>query len=96
MEEIVAIGQMIERAISDRKHQIIRAFQAALNPLAEEIVENDSLTEAMIYNTAYLIHWDEEETFSAQVEILDQQFDRRLKIRYNDFTAPYNFAQLNR
>ncbi|NJR50374.1 MAG: GvpL/GvpF family gas vesicle protein [Leptolyngbyaceae cyanobacterium CSU_1_3] len=96
MEEIVAIGQTIERAISDRKRQIIAAFQTALNPLAEEVVENDSLTEAMIYNAAYLIRWDEEATFSAQVEALDQQFDRRLKIRYNDFTAPYNFAQLSR
>jgi Gas vesicle synthesis protein GvpL/GvpF len=96
MEEIVSIGQSIERAMSDRKRNVIQAFQDALNPLAEAVVENDSLTEAMIYNTAYLIHWDEEANFSAQVEALDQQFDQRLKIRYNDFTAPYNFAQLER
>ncbi len=96
MEEIVSIGQSIEKAMSDRKRNVIQAFQDVLNPLAEEVVENDSLTEAMIYNTAYLIHWDEEASFSAQVEALDQQFDQRLKIRYNDFTAPYNFAQLDR
>ncbi|KAM3092788.1 GvpL/GvpF family gas vesicle protein [Phormidesmis sp. 146-35] len=96
MEEIVSIGQLIEKAMSDRKRTVIQAFQDALNPLAEAVVENDSLTEAMIYNTAYLICWDDEATFSAQVEALDQQFDQRLKIRYNDFTAPYNFAQLDR
>ncbi len=96
MDEIVAIGQAIERAMSDRKRQIIEAFQSSLNSLAVEVVENDLLTEAMIYNAAYLIHWDEEATFSAQVEALDQQFDQRLKIRYNDFTAPYNFAQFER
>lgn len=96
MEEIVSIGQLIEKAMSDRKRNVIQAFQDALNPLAEEVVENDSLTEAMIYNTAYLICWDEEANFGAQVEALDQQFDQRLKIRYNDFTAPYNFAQLDR
>lgn len=95
MEEIVSIGQMIEQAMNDRKRQIIQAFQSALNPLAEEVVENDSLTEAMIYNAAYLIPWNEEANFSAHVEALDQQFEQRLKIRYNDFTAPYNFAQLN-
>lgn len=96
MDEIVAIGQAIERAMSDRKHRIIQAFRSALNPLAAEVAENDLLTEAMIYNAAYLIYWDEEATFSAQVEALDQQFDSRLKIRYNDFTAPYNFAQFER
>jgi hypothetical protein len=96
MDEVVAIGQAIEQTMSDRKRQIIKAFQSTLNPLAVEVVENDLLTEAMIYNAAYLIHWDEEATFSAQVEALDQQFDQRLKIRYNDFTAPYNFAQFER
>jgi len=96
MDEVVAIGQAIEQTMSDRKRQIIKAFQFTLNPLAVEVVENDLLTEAMIYNAAYLIHWDEEATFSAQVEALDQQFDQRLKIRYNDFTAPYNFAQFER
>ncbi len=96
MDEVVAIGQAIEQTMSARKRQIIKAFQSTLNPLAVEVVENDLLTEAMIYNAAYLIHWDEEATFSAQVEALDQQFDQRLKIRYNDFTAPYNFAQFER
>ncbi len=96
MDEVVAIGQAIEQTMSDRKRQIIQAFQSALNPFAVEVVENDLLTDAMIYNAAYLIDWDEEATFSAQVEALDQQFDQRLKIRYNDFTAPYNFAQFER
>lgn len=93
MDEIVRIGQAIEQAMSDRKQQIVAAFQTALNALAIEIVENDALTEQMIYNAAYLIPWETETEFSQQVETLDQQFEGRLKIRYNDFTAPYNFAQ---
>lgn len=94
MDEVVLIGQAIEKAMSDRKQTIIQAFQATLNPFAIERVENDLLTEMMIYNAAYLIPWEAEAEFSQQVEALDQQFDGRLKIRYNDFTAPYNFAQL--
>jgi Gas vesicle synthesis protein GvpL/GvpF len=93
MDEVVRIGQRIEQAMSDRKQQIIQAFQTHLNPLAVETVENDAMTEAMIYNAAYLIPWETEAEFSEQVESLDQQFEGRLKIRYNDFTAPYNFAQ---
>jgi hypothetical protein len=48
----------------------------------------------MIYNAAYLIPWDDEPQFGEQVEQLDQKFDSRLKIRYNNLTAPYNFARL--
>jgi len=96
MDEVVAIGQAIEKAMGDRKQTIIQSFQAELNPLASEIVENDTLTESMIYNAAYLIPWDAESAFSHHVEALDHQFDQRLKIRYNNFTAPFNFAQLDR
>jgi hypothetical protein len=94
MEQVISIGQEIERSLQDRKDTIIAEFQKILNPLATEIVENDLLTEAMIYNAAYLIPWDSEAEFGSQVELLDRQFDGRLRIRYNNFTAPYNFAQL--
>lgn len=96
MDEVVAIGQAIERALTDRKQDIIQTFRETLNPLAGEQVENDTLTDAMIYNAAYLIPWETEPTFSTQVEALDSQFNGRLKIRYNNFTAPFNFAQLDR
>ncbi len=96
MDEVVSIGQAIERAMEARKQAIIQTFRDALNPLASERVENDTLTESMIYNAAYLISWQAEPEFSAQVEDLDRQFDGRLKIRYNNFTAPFNFAQLDR
>jgi hypothetical protein len=63
--------------------------------LAEEFVENDPMTEEMIYNAAYLIPWDSESNFSEKVEAIDQKLGDRLRIRYNNFTAPYTFAQLS-
>lgn len=95
MEQVVGIGQAIEQAMGERKQVIIDAFRNALNPLAIESVENDPLTDAMIYNAAYLIPWDAEPQFSQCIEDLDQQFENRLRIRYNNFTAPFNFAQVN-
>ncbi len=95
MDQVVSIGQAIEQAIESRKQTIINAFRQQLNSFATEVVENDMLTESMIYNAAYLIPWEVEPEFSAQVEALDQFFHGRLKIRYNNLTAPYNFAQLN-
>ena len=95
MDEIVRIGQSIEQAMGDRRDVIIHAFQAALNPQSVAVIENDPLTDAMIYNAAYLIPWDSESQFSQAVEALDAKFEDRLRIRYNNFTAPFNFAQLD-
>lgn len=96
MEEVVSIGQAIEQAMEDRKQDIIQDFQAALNPLAVDIIENDPMTDTMIYNVAYLIPWDDEDAFGEQVDRLDHQVEGRLRIRYNNFTAPFNFAQIER
>ncbi|MFB2878796.1 GvpL/GvpF family gas vesicle protein [Floridanema aerugineum] len=94
MEEVIDIGQMIEQGLSLRKQEVIQAFRNELNSLALEVVENDPMTEGMIYNTAYLIPWDAEAEFSDRVEAIDQKFADRLRIRYNNLTAPYTFAQL--
>jgi Gas vesicle synthesis protein GvpL/GvpF len=95
MDAVIKFGQAVERAMVQRRDAVINAFQDALSPLAIEQVENDALNESMIYNTAFLIDWDQEAAFSQTVDAVDATFGDRLKIRYNNFTAPYNFAQFN-
>ncbi|MBF2036557.1 MAG: GvpL/GvpF family gas vesicle protein [Leptolyngbyaceae cyanobacterium T60_A2020_046] len=95
MDEVVTIGQAIERGVAQRKEAVMDAFRVGLSPLATAVIENDPMTDAMIYNAAFLIPWDSEPQFSAVIEALDEQFEDRLRIRYNNFTAPYNFAQLD-
>ncbi|OLP17609.1 protein gvpF/L [Leptolyngbya sp. 'hensonii'] len=95
MDQVVRIGQSIEQAIQNRQDNIIQAFRTQLNPVAIEVVENAPLTETMIYNAAYLIPWDAEAEVSDRIDALDQQFGGRLRIRYNNFTAPFNFARLD-
>ena len=95
MEQVIEIGQMIEQGLQLRKDAVIDVFQAELNPLAESVVESDPMTNEMIYNAAYLIPWEAESTFGQVVEAIDRQFNDRLRIRYNNFTAPYTFTQLS-
>ena len=92
--EIIEIGKLIENGLQLRSSAVIDVFRSELNALAEEFVENEPMTEEMIYNAAYLIHWESESNFSEKVEAIDQKFGDRLRIRYNNFTAPYTFAQL--
>ncbi|MBW4672490.1 MAG: GvpL/GvpF family gas vesicle protein [Desmonostoc geniculatum HA4340-LM1] len=94
MERVIQIGQTIEQGMSDRKQGIIDIFQGTLNSIAIDVVENTPQMDTMIYNSAYLIPWEAESQFSEHVEALDRQFENRLRIRYNNFTAPYNFARL--
>ena len=77
------------------KQAVIKAFYSELDPLAQEIVVNDTMTEEMIYNAAFLIPWESESEFGERVEMIDQKFGDRLRIRYNNFTAPYTFALLD-
>jgi hypothetical protein len=95
MDEAIEIGQDLEAAIEKRQQDIIATFYNALNPLAYEYVEGELLTENMIYNASFLIDWDQEPEFAATVEKLDGHFENRLRIRYNDFTAPYNFVKMD-
>ncbi|MBD2773092.1 GvpL/GvpF family gas vesicle protein [Iningainema tapete] len=93
--EIIEIGKLIESGLQLRKEAVINVFRSELQVLASEFVENDTMTEEMIYNAAYLIRWESESNFSEKVEEIDQKFGDRLRIRYNNFTAPYTFAQLS-
>jgi hypothetical protein len=94
MDQIIRIGQQIEAALEERQQGIVQQFRDVLQPLAEDVIENDPLTDGMIFNAAYLIPWPGEADFSQAIETLDHRFEERLRIRYNNFTAPYNFAQL--
>jgi hypothetical protein len=71
MDEIVTIGQAIEQAINRRKAHIIEAFQITLEPFAKAVVENDPLTDTMIYNVAYLVPWEAEPEFGSAIEQLE-------------------------
>lgn len=94
MDEAISIGRELEAALEKRQKLIINTFLQALTPLSHEYVEGDLLTANMLYNAAFLIDWERESEFATNVESLDAKFEHRLRIRYNNFTAPFNFVKL--
>ncbi|MEN9206429.1 MAG: GvpL/GvpF family gas vesicle protein [Thermostichales cyanobacterium DRC_bins_46] len=94
LDAVVRIGQELEQMLEGRRQGIARTFVERLRPLSSEMVVGELLTENMACNLAFLIPWEGEPEFAQQVERLDQEFQQRLRIRYNNFTAPYNFARL--
>lgn len=95
MDQVIAIGQRIEAALNERREDIANQFRQAFAPLAKDSLENDPMTDTMIFNAAYLIPWEAEPAFSQALDAVDTTFGDRLRVRYNNFTAPYNFAQLS-
>lgn len=94
MDEAIAIGQELESALYDRQQLIINTFLGELQPLCEEYVEGELLTDNMVCNYAFLIKTELEPEFAQTVEKLDTHFGKRYRIRYNNFTAPYNFVSI--
>ncbi|GAB4215142.1 MAG: hypothetical protein OHK0012_14610 [Synechococcales cyanobacterium] len=94
LDAVVRIGQELEQLLEDRRTFIAQSFIQALTPFTVDRVEGELLTENMACNLAFLIEWDDEPQVAQQVEHLDHLFQGRLRIRYNNFTAPYNFARL--
>lgn len=92
MDEAIAIGKELEDALENRRQSIINNFMTVLQPLSSAYVIGELLTENMFYNAAYLIDWEQEPQFAEAVEALDASYNQRLKIRYNNFTAPFNFV----
>jgi Gas vesicle synthesis protein GvpL/GvpF len=95
IDEAIEIGKQLESAVEQRQQDIINGFMEILEPLSHDRVVGELLTENMLYNAAFLIDWDRESEFAIAVENLDNKYDNRLRIRYNNYTAPFNFVNLN-
>lgn len=94
MDEAIAIGQELETALEKRQQLIVNTFLGELLPLCEEYVAGELLTDNMVCNYAFLIKMEQEPEFADAVEKLDQYFEKRYRIRYNNFTSPYNFVSI--
>jgi hypothetical protein len=94
LDAVVRIGRELEQLLEGRRQEIVQVFVTTLSPLSSDRVEGDLLTENMAYNGSFLIAWEDEPCFAHKVEDLDHRFGGRLRIRYNNFTAPYNFTKL--
>jgi hypothetical protein len=95
IDEAIEVGQAVENALEQRKTKIVDHFIAALSPLAAKHIVGKSMTVDMIGNVSFLIANDREPEFAQKVEEIDGLYNSRLRLRYNNFTAPYNFVKLS-
>lgn len=95
IDEAIEVGQAVENALEQRKTKIVNHFITALSPLASKSITGKPMTADMIGNVSFLIANEREPEFGQQVEAIDALYGSRLRLRYNNFTAPYNFVKLS-
>jgi hypothetical protein len=90
--ERVALGQMVFAALERRRNVIRDRVLPALRRIAAEVATNPLMDETMVLNVALLIDKTASDTLSRELDVLDQEFDGRLKFRCVGPLPPYSFA----
>lgn len=92
--ERVKLGEMAKSFYISLQNELKESIIEPLSALAEATKINDSLSERMIVNAAFLINRNEEKQFDAKVNELYQQWHNALEFKYTGPWAPYNFISI--
>lgn len=92
--DLIEIGQMVEKALLDKKEEEAGKILELLKPLAMEFVEGKLVGEQMFLNASFLVSKGQEIAFDNQMAELGEQLGEDIKIKYVGPLAPYNFVDL--
>lgn len=92
--ERIELGRRVEEAVAARRDVEGNAIAAPLRALAERVVGQKLLDEAMIVNEAFLVPRDREAAFDAAMEDLAASKGERLDLRYVGPVPAYNFVTI--
>ncbi len=90
----IKIGKMIAEALQHETEHYKNEILEVLSPLAEEVKINDSFSEQMLLNAAFLIKKSAESKFDKAVDELDEKNGHLLRYKYVGTLPPYNFVNL--
>lgn len=90
--ERVAVGQMVQAALEQRRTALRDCVVYPLRELALDVAINPSMDDSMVANLALLLDQAGQEALDRQLDILDQEFEGRLLFRRVGPLPPYSFA----
>lgn len=91
---VVAAGELVEQLIEQRRDQYIREICEPIGKAAIDMVINDPLMPRMVFNAAFLIPADAQDSFLRHLEQVAKPYDGRLEFQYSGPWPPHNFSQL--
>jgi hypothetical protein len=88
------LGRMIDKALSERAAEYVRAIYEALRGVCVASRDNKVIGDKMIMNAAFLIDREREADFDAAVNKIAAKFSDRLNFKYTGPWPPYNFVNI--
>jgi hypothetical protein len=92
--ERIRLGEMIETSMWKKRDGDAEKILEQLRPLAYETRANKVISDRMVLNGAFLIDRNQEATFDAAIQQLDDKMGSRLMFKYVGPVPPYNFVDI--
>lgn len=90
----IRLGEMVERAMQEKRERDSGQLLSALKPLAEDMREKEAITDRMVLNAAFLIDGSSQEEFDRTIQELDAEMGDRMMFKYIGPVPPYNFVSI--
>ena len=90
----IKIGQMVQKALEEKKKREANELLETLKPLSLEYKENQIYGDMNLINVAFLITREQEHVFDLKMQELEQAYGTRKQLKYIGPVAPYNFVEV--
>jgi hypothetical protein len=90
----VKIGQLVQKALEEKKKREAEELLEALRPLSLECKENRVYGDMNLVNAAFLVTKERESEFDHKMQELEKAYGGRKKLKYIGPVAPYNFVEV--
>ncbi len=90
----VKIGQLVQKALEEKKKREAEELLEALRPLSLECKENRVYGDMNLVNAAFLVTKERESEFDHKMQELEKAYGERKKLKYIGPVAPYNFVEV--
>ena len=90
----IKIGQLVQKALEEKKKREARELLEALKPLSLDHKENQIYGDMNLISVAFLITREQEHAFDLKMQELETTYGARKQLKYIGPVVPYNFVEV--
>lgn len=90
----IKIGQLVQKALEEKKKREARELLEALKPFSLEYKENQIYGDMNLVSAAFLISCAQEQAFDLKMQELEELYGKRKQLKYIGPVVPYNFVEV--
>ena len=90
----IKIGQMVQKALEEKKKTEAQELLVALKPLSVDLRERKVYGDQNIFNTAFLVEKTKDREFDEKINELEKKLGQRTKLKYFGPIPPCNFVEV--